>query len=29
MDRTLRPVDDLDLAILCALRDNARISNLE
>jgi len=29
LDRTLRPVDDLDLAILCALRDNARISNLE
>ncbi len=29
MDRTLIPVDDLDLSILCALRQNARISNLE
>ncbi len=29
MDRTLIPVDDLDLSILCALRENARISNLE
>jgi len=29
LDKTLRPVDDLDLAILCALRENARISNLE
>jgi Lrp/AsnC family transcriptional regulator for asnA, asnC and gidA len=29
LDRTLIPVDDLDLAILCALRENARISNLE
>ncbi len=29
LDRTILPVDDLDLAILCALRENARISNLE
>ncbi len=29
MDRTLIPVDELDLSILCALRKNARISNLE
>lgn len=29
LDRTHRPVDDLDLAILCALRENARISNIE
>ncbi len=28
-DRSLLPVDDLDLAILCALRENARMSNLE
>lgn len=29
MDKTLLPVDDLDLSILCALRENARIPNLE
>ena len=28
-DKSLLPVDDLDLSILCALRENARISNLE
>ncbi len=28
-DKSLLPVDDLDLAILCALRENARMSNLE
>ncbi len=28
-DKNLLPVDDLDLSILCALRENARISNLE
>lgn len=29
MDKTLLPVDDLDLSILCILRENARTSNLE
>ncbi len=29
LDRTILPVDDLDLSIICALRENARISNLE
>ncbi len=29
LDKSMRPVDDLDLSILCALRENARISNLE
>jgi Lrp/AsnC family transcriptional regulator for asnA, asnC and gidA len=28
-DKRLLPVDDLDLSILCALRENARVSNLE
>ncbi len=28
-DKNLLPVDDLDLSILCALRENARVSNLE
>ncbi len=28
-DKKLLPVDSLDLSILCALRENARISNLE
>ena len=28
-DKSLLPVDDLDLSILCALRENARITNLE
>jgi len=29
IDKNLLPVDDLDLSILCALRENARMSNLE
>ena len=29
LDKSMRPVDDLDLSILCTLRENARISNLE
>ena len=28
-DKSLLPVDDLDLSILCALRENARMTNLE
>ncbi len=29
MDRTLLPVDDTDMQILCALRENARATNAE